>query len=307
MFRIAIVVLALTAIGPLGRAVAQPLVDGAWVSAHACDPGIVVLDLRESPRAVARGHVPCAVHAPYSQSGWRTTRDNVPGMLPRESELEALIGGLGISADKHVVLVSAGGDAGQMTPATRVYWTLKVAGHDPVSILDGGMAAYRLDPNNKLAQGEPAAPKPARFTVNLRRELIADAGDVALAIESGKVLVDNRESDAYVGINKSPVAQTAGTLPGARNLPISWLTTQDGRFHKRQDLEKIAALIAGEAGDDADQINFCNTGQMASLGWFVSHELLNNDKARIYDGSMSDWTAVPSRPVEKKVGVVGAE
>lgn len=284
---------------------AQPIVESDWVSAHACDSNTVVLDLRESPRAVMRGHVPCSVHAPYSQSGWRAVRDNVPGMLPSEAELAALIGGLGISNQSHVVIVGPGGSAGAMTPATRVYWTLKVSGHDAISILNGGMADYRLDPGNKLATGEPVKPQPTDYAVSLRHDLIASATDVAAAIESGHTLVDNRESDAYNGINKSPIAARAGTLPSAKNMPISWLTTGSGRFHGTDDLEKIAGLIAGESSAEPSQINFCNSGQMASLGWFVSHELLNNEGAKMYDGSMADWTSVPSRDVEQKVGPIG--
>ena len=63
-------------------AVAGPLVDAAWVGAHACDDGVVVLDLRESERALERGRVPCSVHAPYTGLDWRVERDGVGGMLP---------------------------------------------------------------------------------------------------------------------------------------------------------------------------------------------------------------------------------
>jgi len=29
---------------------------------------------------------------------------------------------------------------------------------------------------------------------------------------------------------------------------------------------------------------------MAALGWFVAHELLGNRQARLYDGSMAEWS-----------------
>ena len=50
-----------------------------------------------------------------------------------------------------------------------------------------------------------------------------------------------------------------------------------------------------------DQINFCNTGHWASVGWFVSSELLGNKKAKLYDGSMTEWTMLKGGPVEQKV------
>lgn len=283
--------------GAAGADQAPPLVDSVWLRAHACTEGVIVVDIRENPRAFARGHVPCAVHSPYGAAGWRAEIDEVPGMLPPVDDLAKLIGGLGISNDDHVVVVSHGGSALAMTSATRVYWTFKVAGHDAVSILDGGMAVWGQSPSNKTERGEAAARPATSFKVSPRPEILATAADIAAG---GARLVDNRFSDYFMGINTSPVA-APGTLAGAANLPVTWLTAPDGRFHSPIALRRIAAA-AGLAGD-APQVNFCNTGQMASLGWFVSHELLGNTNARVYDGSMAEWTKDQSRPVDRKVDV----
>jgi thiosulfate/3-mercaptopyruvate sulfurtransferase len=101
-----------------------------------------------------------------------------------------------------------------------------------------------------------------------------------------------------MGINHSPIA-APGTIPGATNMPISWLTAPDGRFHSKAALQNITGALGLDA--DAPVVTFCTTGQMASLDWFVTHELLGNTQARMYDGSMTDWTADASRPVERKV------
>ncbi|MGH6815294.1 MAG: sulfurtransferase, partial [Hyphomicrobiaceae bacterium] len=45
----------------------------------------------------------------------------------------------------------------------------------------------------------------------------------------------------------------------------------------------------------------CSTGHWASLGWFVSSEILGNKDAKMYPGSMAEWTADAGRPVEQKV------
>ena len=34
---------------------------------------------------------------------------------------------------------------------------------------------------------------------------------------------------------------------------------------------------------------YCNTGLMASVGWFVLSEMLGNTRVRLYDGSMQEW------------------
>ena len=64
-----------------------PLVDAAWVQANACQARVVVIDIRDNPRAFARGHVPCAVFSPYRASGWRQEVDGVIGVKPTGSRI----------------------------------------------------------------------------------------------------------------------------------------------------------------------------------------------------------------------------
>jgi thiosulfate/3-mercaptopyruvate sulfurtransferase len=62
-------------------------------------------------------------------------------------------------------------------------------------------------------------------------------------------------------------------------------------------LRKSAGLA-----EEGEEISFCNTGHWASLGWFVDSEILGNKQAKLYDGSMVEWTADDSLPVETKAG-----
>lgn len=285
---------------PVSAAEIGPLVDSAWAAQHSCDAGIVVLDIRPNPRGFTRARIPCSVHSSFRGDDWRVRRDEIPGMLPDAATLEGLIGGLGIGNDDHVVIAGPGGSAGAMTLATRVYWTFKVAGHDAVSLLDGGIAAYGATAGAPIEKGEATQPAAKSFTVTFQPDLLASADDIAAAGAAGQSLIDNRGSDYYVGINKSGIAARAGTLPGADNVPITWLTAPDGRFQSAAVLNQVAEQTSLSASEP--QISFCNSGQMASLGWFVAHELLGNDLARLYDGSMADWTADPARDVERKIG-----
>lgn len=281
--------LAFAGTGALAATDAKPLVDAEWVHQHKDNPNVVVLDVRndltgDSRETFEEAHIPGAVYSDYLKAGWRTKRADVPGQLPTVPALEALIGGLGIGNDDHVVVVAAGENALDMGSATRVYWTFKVLGHEKVSVLNGGHAAYAE--KYPLAQGWND-PDPALFIGRLQRQLIADRTQVASALRSGTGLMDNRPPEQYRGEAKHEAATRPGTLPGARNVPESRLTN-GGTF---ADEAQIATLLE-EAGLDSEseQIAFCNTGHWASLGWFASHELLGNDKVTVYDGSMTDWT-----------------
>jgi thiosulfate/3-mercaptopyruvate sulfurtransferase len=281
-------------------AAAEPLVDVAWLKANLGKPGIVVLDVQK-PTDFLRGHIPGAANTDFDKSGWREERaDKVPDMFPDKlDKLAAHIGSLGIDNNAHVVLVPPGGGYGDMGWATRIYWTFKVLGHDNVSILNGGMVAWAKDKSNPIEAG--AAKTVAKtFTPHLRKDMIATAEDVKAARARGVLLVDSRPEDQFMGINRNPKASMNGTLEGARNLPTAWTTENaGGQFRSKAQLEQLYKVA--NVPTSGEQINFCNTGHLASIGWFVSSELMGNKKVKLYDGSMVEWTLIKAGPVEQKV------
>lgn len=285
---------------------ADPLVDVAWLKQNLGSENMVVLDARGATDFL-RGHIPGAVNTNYGKDGWRVKVGDVPGLFPEDpAALGALIGSLGISNDTHVVIVAPGNSSSDMGTATRIYWTFKVLGHDDVSILNGGMKAYLAEvdgnkkPVNPLDKGA-VEPTPATFTIDFHEEMVPDEEHVMAMIEAGALPVDNRTADQYLGVNKHGAAKAYGTIPGAVNLPQSWTTVNAGGTFR--DAESLAKLYeAAGVPVEGAQVNFCNTGHWASIGWFVSSEILGNDEAVLYDPSMTGWTA-HGMPVEAKISV----
>ncbi|MCH9806479.1 MAG: sulfurtransferase [Alphaproteobacteria bacterium] len=291
---------------------ASPLVDVEWVKANIGKPGVAFLDVRgklagKSKADYLAGHIPGAVYTNYLKDGWRSKDESgVAGQLSPVPKLEKLIGGLGIDNATHVVIIPNGGTALDMGTGTRIYWTFKVLGHDKVSLLDGGMNAYLAAkdektkaPVNPLEKGD-VKPQSALFTAKLRKEMLTTKADVKAAIASGVPLVDNRPSDQFLGINKHRLAKRLGTIPNAVNLPESWLTKNGGgSFRSTTELGNLYG--AAKVSKTGKQINFCNTGHWASLGWFVSHELMGNKDAKVYDGSMLEWSADNKLTMDQKV------
>lgn len=309
MRRMALGLVALTAMASSGLAQdVRPLVDAAWLKTNLGKAGIVVLSARQGvTKAVyERAHIPGAVYTDYARGGWRSKDKNgVPAMLAPVPQLEKLIGSLGIGNASHVVIVPQGKTAADMGAATRIYWTLKVLGHDRMSILDGGWLGWsKVDPKTK----KPVNPvssggvsiRPQVFKANLRKDMLVSDDDVKKAMENKSLLVDNRPGDFFMGISKSPAAQAAGTIPGAKNVQESWLTQNGGgSFRSKEQLQKIYKAVG--VPTEGDQITFCNTGHWASLGWFASSEILGNKKTKMYDGSMASWTRRKDLPLEQKI------
>lgn len=281
---------------------AEPLVDVAWLKANLGKPGIAVVDMQPASDFL-RGHIPGAANTDFAKSGWREERaDKVPDMYPAKlDKLLAHIGALGVDNNSHVVLVAPGDSYGDMGWATRIYWTFKTLGHDNVSILNGGMKEWAKDKTNPVDLGA-AKVATKTFTPHSRMDVIATTDDVKAAKAKGVLLVDSRPEDQFVGINRNPKASQNGTLPGAKNLPTGWATENGGgKFRSKAQLEKLYKVA--DVPTSGEQINFCNTGHLASIGWFVSSELMGNKKARLYDGSMVEWTLTKAGPVDQKVSL----
>lgn len=292
---------------------ADPLVTIDWVKANLGKPGIVLLDVTSgggrTEDEFAKAHIPGSIFTNYGKDGWREENSaGVKGMLPSVEKLEKLIGAKGIDNATHVVLIPMGKRAQDTGAATRIYWTFKVLGHDNVSILDGGYIGWTAEvdkaskkPINPLETGE-SKPAAKVFKANLRKDMIATKEDVNAAMADKEPLIDNRPNDFFLGISKSGAAKVAGTIPGATNLPESWLTVNNGgKFRSKKQLEELYKT-AGVA-TSGKQINFCNTGHWASLGWFVSSEIMGNKQATMYDGSMAEWTRDDKAPVQRTVEI----
>lgn len=284
---------------------ANPLVDVDWIKEHSCDSGVRVLDIRNpldggSRTDYLKGHIPCAVHTDYLAGGWRGLVDNVPGQLPPTDKIAKLIGDLGIDNDTHVVIYHHGKNAIDMGSATRVYWTMKVLGHDEVSILNGGYLAYAKVEGIKIEKGNNKVDAKT-FKANLRKDMLVSAMDVKNSLSDGKTtLVDLRPQHQFIGINRHPKSTRNGTIPGSKNLPESWMTVNGGgTFRNKADLSKLYKIA--KIDPDAEQINFCNTGHWASIGWFANSELMGNKKSKLYDGSMVEWTNKADLPMETAV------
>jgi thiosulfate/3-mercaptopyruvate sulfurtransferase len=277
---------------------AEPLVSPAWLNSHRADANLVVLDIRSAidgstPETFAQGHIPGAVHSDYDKAGWRVTRNDVPFMVPTTAELEKLIGDLGIDETSHVVVVPAGVNVLDFGSAARTYWTLKYAGVGNVSILDGGLAGWKAA-GYALETGA-RAPSPAIFTAAIDNGILAQAPDVeAIEKNGGATLVDARPASFFTGKEKAPAAAAYGHIPGALNIDsATFYDPATNRLRPKSELATIAGEIPAGAA-----VTYCNTGHWAATDWFVLHELLGHSNARLYAGSMVEWTSNASRPIE---------
>lgn len=268
---------------------AQPLITPSELAARLGDSTLRIIDIRsgtgaKSPYAIA--HIAGAQSAPYAQ--WRGPKDS-PGKMPTTAALTTLIQRLGIDGTTPVVVVYEGKDSTDFGSAARVYWTLKAAGVPALSVLNGGMAAWRAAGLPIVAGAESIAQQPSTFQVHLDQRLIASRDEVAQAVRNGSAaLVDSRPRAFFAGETRHPAAKTPGTIVGAKNVSHEvWFTSQAALL-PTADLKRVAQ----QSGIQTDQptISFCNTGHWAATNWFVLSELIGQDNVKLYPESVVDWS-----------------
>jgi thiosulfate/3-mercaptopyruvate sulfurtransferase len=288
VFAAAILFAATMVAPPASAAPVEPLVSAQWLKDHLRDPQMVVVDVRSGDAVYDEGHIPGAVHSDYDKAGWRVTRNDVL-QLPNNTELEKLIGETGIDEASHVIVVPAGLNASDFGAAARVYWTLKVAGHSSVSILDGGFsgwqaAGYAVDHNKTI-------PTPKIFTLHFDEAIVAQLN----AVENNEhaTLVDARPPSYFNGKEKASIAKAYGHIPGAINLDsASFYDPATNRLRPKDQLAKIAAKLPS-----GPVVAYCNTGHWAATDWFVLSAMLGRSDVRLYPGSMVEWSANPNHPI----------
>jgi len=278
-----------------------PLVDSAWLAAH--QKQVVILDVRTSSTDyIARGHIEGAVFLPWSaiRAGAGINGIELVGMLPSPAQFGALMRKAGVNRDSAVVIVNGGRSAGQVTYATRLYWQMKYYGHDKVAILDGGMAAWR-DADLPVSHAKPQYPPAGNFVPGPgRKDILATTQDVVEAIETGTAaLFDARDFGQYLGLYFNPaILTTGGHIPGAGFAPIDAFLAP-GKVRRFVSPARLASAFR-DLGAEGTTILYCNTGHLASGTWFILHELIGNPNARLYDGSMHEWSKT-GHPVETRV------
>jgi thiosulfate/3-mercaptopyruvate sulfurtransferase len=207
--------------------------------------------------------------------------------LPGVEQLQTNFRRYGIDDDSLVVLYSTS----HIMWATRVWWMLHWAGHQNVTLLDGGYTRW-------IAEGRPVNSNPTPYptsnmTVRPQPGLWATRDEVLRAVGDNAVCTINAlSSDVYAGTAPTNYGRP-GHIPGSRNLYYG--SVLDGQSFRSADA--IAAAVADVGARTAERIiTYCGGGISATVDAFAL-KLIGYDNVAVYDGSMSEWAADPALPL----------
>jgi thiosulfate/3-mercaptopyruvate sulfurtransferase len=259
------------------------LVSPADLAGMLTDPAVIVLHAEQTGSDFPQGHVPGARpirFVDFAVDG----PDDLRSELPPVDTLRAVFERAGVGAKSRVVIY------GSPIVSTRAFFSLDYLGHPNVKVLNGGLAAWRAE-GRPVQTGEPAPSAPetgslARLTV--RPDVLAHATWLVERLQSPRMaLVDARPDAEFTGDdNGMDGAHVPGHLAGATQLVWTDLVSRSSQFLPDDQLR--AKLVAAGAKSGVPVVSYCMIGMRASVVYFVARHL--GFDARMYDGSIVDWT-----------------
>jgi thiosulfate/3-mercaptopyruvate sulfurtransferase len=278
--------------------VADSLVSTDWLAERLDSSKIRVCDVRwylpGSGRSGAAeyesAHLPGAVFVDLDRElaapdDGRAGRHPLPDPLHFRRAMRAH----GISDDTHVVAYDDTGGA----VAARLWWLLRASGHGRVSLLDGGIVAWKTE-GRALSRSRPELEE-GSFSRLLDDSRTVDLAAVQRHVRGGGKLLDARAPERYRG-ETEPVDPRPGHIPGALNVPVGSTLTPERRLLDGAALrEKLRKIV----GDSRDVVASCGSGVTACHTLFALERsgLVPFEQGRLYVGSYSEWSRRGALPV----------
>src|SRR5580700_8145669 len=175
------------------------LVETDWLADHLADPNVRVFDctthLIPDPKTTyqvvpgvedfKQGHIPGAQFIDMLRAVSDTSQ-RLRFMRQTPEEFAAAMRRLGVNGTSRVITYSTANPWW----ATRMWWLLRVFGHDNAAVLNGGWQKWSRE--NRPSEAGPGEPRTAgNFTAKPPRNLMVGKGEVKAAIGDGAICTLN--------------------------------------------------------------------------------------------------------------------
>ena len=255
------------------------LLSPADLSAALKDRATVVVAVDSSEANFTAGHIPGARFIRYDQI--TVDGGGLQSELPSVDQLRKVLGAIGISDSSKIVIY------GSPMAASRLFFTLDYLGLANVRVLNGGLNAWKAS-GGAIEVAPPKAGATAQVTAKPIPSRVVTADWIKERLSSDKMTLLDARPDAEFTGNDGGMggAHVKGHLPDAHQLVWNTLLDSSGKFLPDAELRKKFEAIG--AKPNTPLVSYCMVGLRASVTYFVARHL--GYDARLYDGSIVDWT-----------------
>ncbi len=248
------------------------ILDAEALASSLGKPGTVIVDMQK-PEEYGKAHLTGAVNIPLQAI---VINEPVPNMLAPKAQIEKVLGDNGISNDTAIIIY----DNNKNMEAARLWWTLKIYGHDNAKVVSGGLEAIRAaklqltaDKPSVSAVSYTAKEADTRWLADLDavKQLSANPG-------GGTILLDTRSKEEF----------DAGTIPGAILYNFEENNFKDGTYKPVQHI-KIQYYEA-KIKPEQEIVMYCKTSVRAAQTFLALYNA-GYRNLKVYDGAWLEWEA----------------
>ncbi|MTI66091.1 MAG: sulfurtransferase [Firmicutes bacterium] len=207
----------------------------------------------------------------------------VANMLAPKEQIEEVMSKRGISNDDTVVIY----DNNNNMDSARLWWTLKVYGHENIKVVSGGLNALR-DANVEFTEEMPNVSPTKYVAKDKDTTMIATKEEVKSQVNDPKknvMLIDTRTQKEY----------DAGTIPGSVLMNYIDNNEFNGTFKSVSDIQ-VRYLDEGLIPEDT-AIMYCKTSIRGTQTYLALYNA-GYRNLKLYDGAWVEWSKDSSLPVQ---------
>lgn len=197
-----------------------------------------------------------------------------PATIAPKAKVERVLSGLGITNDSTIYIYDDNGGVS----AARVWWTLKVYGHDKVMIVNNGSKAL-LKQDLVLTKEEPKNSESEYLAKEANADMIVD-------FEYVSEIVENPDSEVKIIDVRSIAEYEAGKIPGAILYPHTKNLYKDGTFMSARDTYLFYSDKGFKREDEI--VLYCKSSFRATQTLALLEEA-GYENVKIYDGAWLEW------------------
>ena len=278
------------------------LVETGWLAEHLGDPGVRVLDcsthlpplpdnsyytVRPGRDEFLREHIPGAAFVDMDHDVADTSAP-YHFMLPSGGQFADAMAALGINRDTLVVSYSAANHWW----ASRMWWMLRVFGHERAAVLNGGFQKWRKE-GRSVEEGAARSRSRAHYAARAAlRAMVASKDDVLAAIGHPDTCTINALRPEQHSGTGGVYYGRRGHIKGSVNLAATATVDENNVYKSAEELRRMFA----EPLSRPAIITYCGGGIAATADTLVL-TMLGHDNVRLYDASLSEWARDPVLPM----------
>ncbi len=266
-----------------------PVVSAEWLLDHLSAPNVKVFDAtvhlpdtgRDAHHEYLQEHIPGAAF--FDLNVVADPANPLPRKFPPADVFAREAGNLGIDNQTHVVVYDTPG----LYSAARVWWLFRQYGYDHVSVLDGGLKAWKLA-GHPVVSGE-VRHAATSFTVGECRDQLALWHDVLeISAQRNNGIIDARTAGRFAGTEQDRYPGTrAGHIPNSLHLYWADLLDPTSRTFRNNDALRELFSKAGLDWNQPIAIS-CGSGLTACI-LALGLQQCGKEDWKVYDGSWDEW------------------